>query len=80
MEPAASIVSKLGGPTVVSQITGTAYTAPYRWQHPRDKGGTDGLIPFKYHSALLGYAANKGIELSPGDFLPPTPSHEREVV
>lgn len=70
MEPAATIIEKLGGPSVVSEITRTAYTAPYRWQHPRDKGGTGGLIPQKYHLALLNYAEQAGVDLTARDFLP----------
>ncbi len=70
MEPAASIIERLGGPKVVSTITGAAYTAPYRWQHPRDKGGTGGLIPQKHHVTLLSYAQQHGIPLSASDFLP----------
>jgi len=71
MEPAQTIIKRLGGPAVVSKITGTAYTAPYRWQQPRDKGGTDGLIPQRYHPALLGYARDNDIPLVADEFLPP---------
>jgi hypothetical protein len=70
MEPAATIISRLGGEKTVSEITGRAYTAPYRWQHPVGKGGTGGLIPQKHHVALLDYARAHGIELTPADFFP----------
>jgi hypothetical protein len=70
MEPAATIIARLGGERVVSEITGRAYTAPYRWQHPLEKGGTGGLIPQKLHAKLLDYARANGIELTPADFLP----------
>jgi hypothetical protein len=70
MEPAASIIKKLGGEAVVAAVTGRADTAPYRWQYSREKGGTDGLIPQKYHLALLEYAGQHGIDLSAADFLP----------
>ncbi len=70
MEPAATVIDRLGGPKVVSEITGAAYTAPYRWQYPRDKGGTGGLIPQKHHLTLLSYAQENGIPLSASDFLP----------
>lgn len=71
MEPAASIIKKLGGEARVAAITGTAYTAPYRWQYARAKGGTDGQIPQRYHRVLLDHAAATGVALEPGDFLPP---------
>jgi len=77
MEPAKTIISKfakpdegLTGEAVISRITETAYTAPYRWQQPREKGGTGGLIPQRHHPRLLTYAKENGIELAPGDFLP----------
>lgn len=78
MEPASSIIRKLGGEAVVSDITGTAYTAPYRWQHEREKGGTGGLIPQRYHRTLLDYAHKKRITLKSDEFLPlPVKSRER---
>jgi hypothetical protein len=70
MEPAATIIKKLGGEAVVSKVTETAYTAPYRWQQPREKGGTGGLIPQRHHPRLLDYAEREKIPLSPADFLP----------
>lgn len=76
MEPARSIIARLGGEKIVSEITGRAYTAPYRWQQPFEKGGTGGLIPQRLHVKLLDYAAANGIALAPADFLPvhPQPS------
>lgn len=71
MEPAKSIIEKLGGEAAVCKITGTAYTAPYRWQQPKERGGTGGLIPQRHHPAMLDYAEKMSIDLGPGDFLPP---------
>lgn len=80
MDPATSIIQKLGGVAKVSRATNTALTAPYRWQYPRDKGGTDGLIPQKHHPALLALAREEGIGLTANDFLPvetnTAPEHE----
>jgi hypothetical protein len=75
MEPASTIIEKLGGEAVVVQTLTdaglkVAYTAPYRWQSARDKGGTGGTIPQKYHRTLLDYAREKSIPLSAEDFLP----------
>lgn len=84
MEPASSIIKKLGGEAAVTALLCEAavrlglpklkvsYTAPYRWQHPRDKGGTDGLIPQRFHPVLLDYARAQDIPLSAEDFLPPS--------
>lgn len=79
MEPAHTIIKKLGGEAVVKQITDTAYTAPYRWQHPRNKGGTGGLIPQRYHPMLLAYARRNGIDLNAEDFLPATDESEPPI-
>ena len=70
MEPAATIIRRLGGARHVAGLLGTAYTAPYRWQHAREKGGTGGLIPQRHHVALLAYARERAIALTPYDFLP----------
>jgi len=74
MEPAKSIIEKLGGEKVVSEVTKTSYTAPYRWQHPVEKKGTGGVIPSKHIPALVAYARAKGVDLTLDDFLPPSPS------
>jgi hypothetical protein len=69
MEPARTIIAKLGGEAQVSFITGTAYTAPYRWQAARAKGGTGGVIPQRHHRGLIDYARAKGIPLNAEEFL-----------
>ncbi|WP_131193701.1 hypothetical protein [Lichenihabitans psoromatis] len=71
MEPAQTIIQAFGGEEKVAEITGTSYTAPYRWQHPRDKGGTGGLIPQKQAMKLLAYAREHGVSVSAADFLAP---------
>jgi hypothetical protein len=71
MDPASRIISKLGGAARVAEIAGLAFTAPYRWQHEKSRGGTGGLIPQAHHRALLDYAHANGIELSAEEFLPP---------
>jgi hypothetical protein len=70
MEPANTIIQKLGGEAVVARITATALTAPYRWQQPRDKGGTGGTIPQRHHRTILDYAQENSIDIAPGDFIP----------
>jgi hypothetical protein len=71
LQPAASIIDRLGGEAKVAEITDTASTAPYRWQYSREKGGTGGLIPQRYHRRLLDYAKDNGIRLRAADFLEP---------
>lgn len=70
MEPAASIISSLGGDTVVAAIAGVHRTRVANWKRPKDSGGTGGAIPFRHVPALLKAAQEKGITLSADDFLP----------
>jgi hypothetical protein len=70
MEPAATIIRRLGGEKHVAYVTGTAYTAPYRWQYPRERGGTGGLIPQRHHATLIACARERRIRLSADDFMP----------
>ncbi len=68
MEPAASIIRKLGGERAVAAATGTSYTAPYRWQHPVERGGTGGSIPGRHIPKLLDLAKQKGVRLKAEEF------------
>ena len=70
MEPAHTIIERLGGHAKVSEITGTAYTAPYRWTYPKDRKGTGGRIPDRYWWTLLDYARAQDIPLRAEDFMP----------
>lgn len=70
MEPAYSIVKRLGGEMVVSQVCQTSPTTPYNWQYKRERGGTGGTIPQRYHRTLLDYARRHDIPLAAEDFLP----------
>lgn len=71
MEPAATIIRALGGPSMVSEITGAHRTRVSNWQRPKEKGGTGGIIPQKYFPALLEAAKSKNVDLKADDFLPP---------
>ena len=69
--PAHSIIQRLGGEKAVSAITKTAYTAPYRWQSDKSKGGAGGCIPAKHIPTLIQAAQANGIKLSLDDFFEP---------
>ncbi len=70
MEPASTIIKKLGGEADVAKVCGVASNAPYRWQYAREKGGTGGSIPQRHHRTLLDYAKAKRVSLRADDFLP----------
>jgi hypothetical protein len=70
MEPARSIIAKLGGEGVVAHLCRLSLSAPYRWQSPRLRGGTGGLIPQRHHRILIDFARARRIPLDAEEFLP----------
>lgn len=71
MNPAASIISRMGGVEAVAAITGRHISRVYRWTYPVERGGTGGEIPRKEARKILAYARDNGIGLSAEDFLTP---------
>lgn len=74
MEPAASIISALGGPTAIADVIGLHRTRVSMWQAPREKGGTNGMIPYRHIGKLMKMAQDRDIKLGPADFLQLSPS------
>ncbi|MGP3699214.1 hypothetical protein [Rhodobacter sp. NSM] len=70
MEPARTIITKLGGPSKVAEIVGIHRTRVYSWMRPRIKGGTGGLIPMWHVPALMAAAAEAGVHIAAADFVP----------
>lgn len=68
LNPARDLIERLGGEVAVSEITGTALTAPYRWQNPKEDGGTGGRIPQGHIPALIEHARKHDIPLSYAEF------------
>jgi hypothetical protein len=66
MEPAASIISKFGGPSKVAALLGVHRTRVSTWKSPK---GT-GVIPQRYHLRLLDEAKRSGVPLTANDLLP----------
>lgn len=56
LEPAKSVIEKLGGPEAVSRLTGRHISRVYRWMYPKDRGGTGGVIPHDEARKLLSLA------------------------
>lgn len=61
---ASRVIAKCGGHQVVADALGIDVSRVYRFTYPRDKGGTDGLIPAKHQATLMG----KFPQLAPADF------------
>ncbi|MCB1476600.1 MAG: hypothetical protein H6883_07075 [Rhodobiaceae bacterium] len=74
LDPAKSVIAKLGGVEAVANVTGKHVSRIYRWMYPKDRGGTGGFIPQSDYGALLSYARASGIELSPSEFVEPLPA------
>lgn len=68
MQPADSVIAKLGGVVEVAAITGVHRTRVSNWKRPRESGGTGGRIPQKHIERLVEHARNAGIDLSLADF------------
>ena len=69
MEPAASIIHRLGGPTNVARALGLHRTRVSAWQRSREQGGTGGQIPHWHHEALLRLAVKLKVQLAPREFV-----------
>lgn len=82
MEPAETIIRKLGGPSAVAKIVGVHRTRVSSWKRARVSGGTGGRVPQNHIEVLLAYAQSHGIELSADDFRnrAPTPPAQPEQV
>ena len=68
LEPAKTVIDKLGGYELVASIIGRHPTRVYRWMRPVSAGGTNGLVPAKYQGVLLDWARANGVRLRPQDF------------
>lgn len=68
MEPAKSIVEKLGGETEIARAIGLPLPTPYSWTRSRKQHGCSGRIPQKHIPALLKMAKSRGVKLKLEDF------------
>jgi hypothetical protein len=62
------VIEKCGGSQVVADMVGVDVSRVYRWTYPKERGGTDGLIPAQHQQTLLREARKRGIPLEPNDF------------
>jgi hypothetical protein len=68
MEPAQTIIRKLGGPSSVAEMLDLHRTRVSAWQRSRASGGTGGQIPQRHIRRLLDQAKRRGIALRLADF------------
>jgi UDP-N-acetyl-D-mannosaminuronic acid transferase (WecB/TagA/CpsF family) len=69
LNPAATIISLLGGLTAVAKAAKTSTTSVQRWRCERSVGGTDGYIPRRHHKSLINHARRIGVQLDMVSFL-----------
>ena len=65
---AQNVIKKCGGVSAVARITKRAESSIYKWTYPKDKGGTDGLIPSEVQVMLMDAARRGEVDLEPADF------------
>lgn len=70
MEPAKTLIKKFGGVKAVCGITGISYSQVCKWRMPRDRDGTNGVIPWDSASKLMDHAKENGLEVTHEDFFP----------
>lgn len=61
LEPARSIIKRFGGAEKVAALTGRHVTRVRRWTYPREKSGSDGIIPMSEALKLVHGARENGI-------------------
>jgi hypothetical protein len=67
---AGRVIKKFGNARRLAVLMGCDPSRIYRWMHPRDKGGTGGLIPSSAMEEVLKCARLSGIILSPAELYP----------
>jgi hypothetical protein len=79
LDPAYTIIRKLGGLSKAVEASGASESRVYRWQLPKARGGTDGRIPSKRQQKILDWAAKKKIDLEPADFFVTRPKRRDDA-
>ena len=77
IDPAKTVIARMGGASRVSEITGRNIATVYRWMNPRERGGTDGIIPHEDARKLLECAEKNGLDLVHSDFFEARPFTEK---
>jgi len=68
LEPARTVLEKIGGVDVAAKVTGKHVSRIYRWTYSREKGGTGGVVPHEDATKLLEHARANQIDLKAEDF------------
>lgn len=64
LEPAYTVIEKLGGKSAVAEQLGLSKAQMTRWCSPSDAGGTGGVIPQRYWPRLMEMAREKRVRIT----------------
>lgn len=64
MDPAYTVIEKLGGKSTVAEQLGLSKAQMTRWCAPADAGGTGGVIPQKYWAQLMQMARLQRVRIT----------------
>lgn len=67
-ESQAARITRICGVDRLSKWANVSVTQVYRWDYPREKGGSGGVIPSAHHQPILDGARTDQIALTPADF------------
>jgi len=77
LDPAKTVIDKIGGVETAAHITGKHISRIYRWMYSSSRGGTGGVVPHSDAVKLLAHARENNIPLSANDFIQaPSPARE----
>jgi hypothetical protein len=62
-------VRRLVGAVALAQLCNRTTEAIRKWDRPKSKGGTGGLIPAEFQARILDYATEKGLPLKAEDLI-----------
>lgn len=64
------VINRFGGARRLARLLGFEPSRVYKWTYPREKGGTDGLIPAAVVPKVQALAELEKVTLSESDWAP----------
>jgi hypothetical protein len=80
LDPAKSVIDKIGGVEKAAAVTGKHISRIYRWMYSTTRGGTGGFVPHTDAVKLLDHAKKHDLPLAAEDFIQsPAPAEKADV-
>lgn len=67
--PAERAIKAFDGHANLAQVVGRDVSRIHRWTYPKERGGSDGLIPSELQGVILAAARKRGLNLSADDLI-----------